>query len=55
VKDHVAAGIIMGHVDEGIAAHYREHVSDERLAAVVDHIRCWLFATKTANSDGNIS
>lgn len=45
-KDHVAAGIVMGHVDEGIAAHYREHVSDERLEVVTNHIRNWLFGTK---------
>ena len=44
VRDHVAAGLIMGHVDETMAGQYRERVADERLQSVVDHVRGWLMA-----------
>jgi len=37
---------IMGHVDDSISDHYRETVSDDRLQAVVDHVRAWLFDGK---------
>jgi integrase len=46
IRDPVAVGLIMGHVDDGIAAHYREHVSDTRLQAVVDLVRNWLMADR---------
>jgi len=42
-KDQVAVNAIMGHVDNSMAAHYRERISDERLQAVVDHVHGWLF------------
>ena len=42
-KDQPAAGAIMGHHDNSMAATYRERISDERLRAVVDHVRAWLF------------
>ena len=44
-RDQVAVNSIMGHVDPSVAAHYREHISDERLKAVAEHIRQWLFRT----------
>jgi hypothetical protein len=28
-----------------MASVYRERIGDERLQAVVDHVRCWLFPT----------
>jgi hypothetical protein len=42
-RDQVAVDAIMGHVDESMAAVYREGISDERLKAVTDHVRGWLF------------
>jgi integrase len=41
--DQPAAGAIMGHHDNSMAAAYRERISDARLQAVVDHVRAWLF------------
>lgn len=42
-KDQVAANSIMGHADPSMAGVYRERIEDERLRAVVDHVRAWLF------------
>jgi integrase len=42
-KDQPAVDLIMGHEDEHISTHYRERISDERLKAVTDHVRAWLF------------
>lgn len=42
-KDFVAVSAIMGHAASSISDHYRERVSDQRLLAVSDHIRDWLF------------
>ncbi len=41
--DRVATDLIMGHVDVSMAGHYREHVTEARLRAVVEHVRRWLF------------
>lgn len=46
-KDATATRFIMGHADTSISARYREDVSDERLKAVTDHVRAWLFGTAT--------
>ncbi|CAN5424205.1 hypothetical protein BH11PLA2_BH11PLA2_44040 [soil metagenome] len=42
-RDQVAAALIMGHVDDTIAGAYRERIEDERLLAVVNVVREWLF------------
>jgi len=44
VKDQPAADLIMGHETPGMAAEYRETIGDERLQAISDYIRAWLFA-----------
>jgi integrase len=47
-KDQPAINAIMGHVDESMAAVYRERIDDARLLAVTEHVRQWLFGdTKT--------
>jgi integrase len=42
-RDHVAIDLIMGHGDDTMADRYRERIDDERLHAVTDHVRRWLF------------
>lgn len=42
-KDQIALDAIMGHVRDDMASVYRERISDERLLAVTDHVRIWLF------------
>ncbi len=42
-KDQVAVNAIMGHVDSSMAAVYREEIEQDRLRAVTDHVRAWLF------------
>jgi integrase len=42
-KDQPAADYIMGHEVAHMSAVYRETISDERLRAVSDHVREWLF------------
>jgi len=50
-RDQPALDLIMGHVDDSMAATYRERISDERLQAVVDHVHDWLFDTPGDGSD----
>jgi integrase len=45
-KDQPAAMLVMGHQDHSISDYYRELVTDERLAAITDHVRVWLLAGK---------
>jgi integrase len=42
-KDSVACDAIMGHETPHMSSAYRERISDERLQAVTDHVRAWLF------------
>jgi integrase len=42
-RDQVAVDHIMGHADASMAGAYREEVGDDRLQAVADHVRGWLF------------
>jgi integrase len=44
-KDQPAADYIMGHEVPHMSFIYRETISDERLRAVVEHVRKWLFST----------
>jgi integrase len=45
-KDQPAADHIMGHEVAHMSSVYREGISDERLKAVTDHVRAWLYAEK---------
>jgi integrase len=42
-KDQPAADFIMGHEVAHMSSVYREKIGDERLRAVTDHVRRWLF------------
>jgi integrase len=42
-KDQIAVDHIMGHSRDDVASVYRERISDQRLKAVADHVRAWLF------------
>ena len=43
-RDREAVDAIMGHEDGSMAAEYTERISDERLLAVTNEVRHWLFA-----------
>jgi integrase len=43
-KDQPAADFIMGHEVAHMSSVYRETISDDRLRAVTDHVRQWLFS-----------
>ncbi len=47
-RDQVAVDAVMGHAPatSDMSARYRERISDERLRAVSDHVRAWLFPPK---------
>jgi integrase len=45
-KDQPAVDLIMGHEIPHMSTLYREHISDERLRAVSDHVRGWLFGVQ---------
>ncbi len=42
-RDFPAIRLIMGHVDDSIDDVYREHIDNERLIAVTNHVHDWLF------------
>jgi integrase len=42
-KDQPAVDHIMGHESPHMSSVYRERISEERLLAVVNHVRAWLF------------
>lgn len=43
-RDFPAIDLIMGHADHTMGGNYRESIGDDRLKAVTDHVRRWLFA-----------
>ena len=45
-KDQPAADFIMDHARDDMASVYRERIGDERLKAIADHVRTWLFVEK---------
>jgi integrase len=47
-RDQAAVDHIMGHARDDMASVYRERISDERLRAVTDHVRGWLFGEPAA-------
>ncbi|MBX3438976.1 MAG: tyrosine-type recombinase/integrase [Planctomycetaceae bacterium] len=51
--DPIATAHVMGHADGTIGGVYRERISDERLRAVVETVRRWLFSG--AGEDGTAS
>lgn len=42
-RDQPAIDLIMGHTRHDMASVYRERIADERLIAVTEHVRRWLF------------
>ena len=47
-QDQVAVDAIMGHVNQSMAATYPQGISDERLRAVAERVRAWLFGEAPA-------
>lgn len=44
-KDQIALDHIMGHIDSSMGGVYRQRVGDDRLEAVAEVIRDWLFSS----------
>jgi len=51
-RDQPAIDLIMGHTDPSMGAVYRERIGDDRLQAVVDHVRGWLFGKILRQDNG---
>ena len=45
-RDFPACRVIMGHVDDSMDNVYTDSIDDDRLRAVVEHVRQWLFPPK---------
>jgi integrase len=54
-RDFPALDLIMGHVDDSMADRYRERIEDDRLQAVVSHVRAWLFRGEREGVESNES
>jgi len=51
-RDQIAVDEIMGHARDDMASVYREKIGDERLKAVTNHVRRWLFAGRGSPGKG---
>lgn len=51
-RDQAACDAIMGHESPHMSSVYREKISDDRLRAVAEHVRAWLFAPPPADEGG---
>ena len=49
-RDQPAADFIMGHEIPHMSSVYRERIGDERLKAVSEHVRQWLFGEAEPNT-----
>src|SRR5262249_44580639 len=52
-RDQPAVDFIMGHESPHIASIYRERIRDERLAAVANYVRDWLFSKGENNGNAD--
>ena len=50
-RDQIAVDAIMGHARDDMASVYRERISDERLIAVSNHVREWLFGDSRSEAN----
>ena len=50
-RDLPAVKHVMGHPDDSMSAVYRERISDERLRAVTDTVRVWLWPADVAEAE----
>jgi integrase len=48
-KDQPAIDFIMGHTSESMSSHYRERIDDDRLRAIADVVRNWLWPVETVS------
>jgi hypothetical protein len=48
-RDQPPINFVMGHATDAdnMPSVYGEHISDERLKAVAEHVRSWLFSVST--------
>lgn len=50
-RDFPAIDLIMGHARDDMASVYRERIDDDRLVAVTDYVRSWLFGEDVEGDD----
>ena len=51
-RDQAATDHVMGHAKDDMPSVYRERIGDDRLEAVAEHVRRWLFGTKPGRTGG---